>query len=384
LIRARRALSWTDSGELTPELLASLQAARAKWEAVRRSTARADRADAEAGIALAYSAAGLPPPQSMVWCPSPIELARCRREHQRASPASANVKSALVDTVVRSVARSVEHATSRSFRSRVWSEARLTMPSPLSRSVTEAVGSAVRAEERQSAFSWRHNLMHWLRRTKPAHRDLPFEESAFSNHDAAPLGIYEFLHDSAALGRETAPLRGLWLFATSAGWMAPHTDACWICDRPDVLKVDDQGRLHGADGPALRFTDGWSYYSWKGVHVPAWMIEDKPVITVGLVNRERDPVLRRCMIDIMTPAKYIAASDAVCISRDDAGSLWVKTWQHWDTWAAVEVINGTAEPDGTFRHYVLQVPPTMRTAREAVAWTYGLTEQEYARLKMRT
>ena len=51
--------------------------------------------------------------------------------------------------------------------------------------------------------------------------------------------------------------------------------------------------------------------------------------------------------------------------------------------AAVEVVNGTAEPDGTRKHYFLQVPPTVRSAREAVAWTYGLTEQRY-RPKLRT
>jgi len=36
------------------------------------------------------------------------------------------------------------------------------------------------------------------------------------------------------------------------------------------------------------------------------------------------------------------------------------------------------------KHYFLQVPATMRTPREAVAWTYGLSEQEYARLRLRT
>ena len=48
-----------------------------------------------------------------------------------------------------------------------------------------------------------------------------------------------------------------------------------------------------------------------------------------------------------------------------------------------QVVNGTPEPDGTYKHYFLQVPPTMRTPREAVAWTYGLSERHY-RLAMRT
>jgi len=47
------------------------------------------------------------------------------------------------------------------------------------------------------------------------------------------------------------------------------------------------------------------------------------------------------------------------------------------------VVNGSPEPDGTFRHYFLQVPATVRSAREGVAWTYGLTEHRY-RLAVRT
>jgi hypothetical protein len=46
-------------------------------------------------------------------------------------------------------------------------------------------------------------------------------------------------------------------------------------------------------------------------------------------------------------------------------------------WCFVEVVNGTREPDGTHKHYFLRVPPTMLAAREAVAWTYGLSAEAY-------
>ncbi len=375
-------MSWIDATELTPEILSALATARARWDAVRRSTARADRGATEEGIRDAYAATGLPPPRQIIWCGSPIELSQRRREHGIDSGPS--VKATVVDAVVRGVGRAVELSTSRTFRSRLWSEARLSLPSPLSRGVLEAVNTATRNGERHRGSLWRRGFLQWLRRQPPPRRELPFEEATFSSHDGPPLAIYECLGEVCGLKAETAPVKGLLAVASSAGWIAPHEHVCWVSDRPEVLKADEQGRLHSTEGPALRFSDGWSYCSWKGVRIPSWMIEDKEMITVGLVNRERDPVLRRCMIDIMTPAKYIGASDAVCISRDDAGSLWVKTWQHWDSWAAVEVVNGSPEPDGSYRHYVLQVPPTMRTAREAVAWTYGLTEQEYARLRLRT
>jgi hypothetical protein len=38
----------------------------------------------------------------------------------------------------------------------------------------------------------------------------------------------------------------------------------------------------------------------------------------------------------------------------------------------VEVVNATQEPDGWHRRYYLRVPPSIRTARAAVAWTFGI------------
>lgn len=43
----------------------------------------------------------------------------------------------------------------------------------------------------------------------------------------------------------------------------------------------------------------------------------------------------------------------------------------------VEVVNSTPEPDGSHRTYFLRVPPTMRTATAAVAWTFGPHERLY-------
>jgi hypothetical protein len=90
------------------------------------------------------------------------------------------------------------------------------------------------------------------------------------------------------------------------------------------------------------------------------------------------------MIEIMTPQRYVAQGGAARVAEDETGILWRKAWLASDAWAAVEVINATPEPDGTRQHFFLQVPATMRTAREAVAWTYGLSANAYARLAVRT
>jgi hypothetical protein len=47
----------------------------------------------------------------------------------------------------------------------------------------------------------------------------------------------------------------------------------------------------------------------------------------------------------------------------------------------VEVVNATPEPDGTHHIYWLRVPPTVGSAREAVAWTFGLNADHYRPLR---
>jgi hypothetical protein len=44
----------------------------------------------------------------------------------------------------------------------------------------------------------------------------------------------------------------------------------------------------------------------------------------------------------------------------------------------VELVNSTAEPDGSFKTYFLRVPPQIERARQAVAWTFGKNnERDY-------
>ena len=66
------------------------------------------------------------------------------------------------------------------------------------------------------------------------------------------------------------------------------------------------------------------------------------------------------MIEILTPERFIAQGGAYRIAQDETGVLWRQRWR-WEAWAAVEVINGTPEPDGTHKRYFLQVPANMRS-----------------------
>lgn len=118
--------------------------------------------------------------------------------------------------------------------------------------------------------------------------------------------------------------------------------------------------------------------------MPSLVIERPQAITPRLIDLEIDPFVRRCMIEAMTSERFVAQGGADRVGQDETGTLWRKVWWNGDAWSAVEVINGSPEPDGSYRHYFLQVPPEMRTARAAVAWTYGMSEERYAKLDLRT
>ena len=64
-----------------------------------------------------------------------------------------------------------------------------------------------------------------------------------------------------------------------------------------------------------------SFYSWKGVAVPRCMIEHPEQIKPRFIERERDPIIRHCMIDIMTPERYIASGAAMRFADDKVGTL---------------------------------------------------------------
>jgi hypothetical protein len=76
--------------------------------------------------------------------------------------------------------------------------------------------------------------------------------------------------------------------------------------------------------------------------------------------------------------RYLADSGARPLHTDATGTLWRIDLDGDEPVVMVEVLNSTPEPDGTRRTYWLRVPPQTRTAREGVAWTFGLHPDVYA------
>ncbi len=151
----------------------------------------------------------------------------------------------------------------------------------------------------------------------------------------------------------------------------------FACESPTRLSLDENARLHSEFGPALSSLDGYALYAWHGSTVPRWIIEQPEKITIPAIMKEFNAEIRRVMIDRYGIEKFIKGSGAQQIQRDECGVLYKKEFDNDEPLVMVKVKNSSKEPDGSYKYYFLRVPPDTKTAREAVAWTFDMQENDY-------
>ncbi|MEU1882519.1 DUF6745 domain-containing protein [Streptosporangium sp. NPDC020072] len=362
---------------VTSELSDTLSVAALRWEEVALRTGPADRARAEEGVRLAYRLGGLAEPERIIWAASPAEgaviaakLAANRGGGEQDGPGGGPGERAAEFDAGRCVRDQV--------RTRPWERARADALArlgaegwPLAWSLTGGAlwdevnrlvtrirgGIAASAGSEEAGALLRASTL----------------DAVLGQHDAPWLSLFD------ALG---APeVEGLVRVAESAGWWWPFERVALLCERPAELHRDDAGRPHRAEGPALSFPDGFALHAWHGMPVPADFGASMTGLTPARIRAEENAELRRVMLEHFGYDRYLAESGATPTHRDETGVLWRIDLPDDEAVAMVEVVNSTAEPDGTFRTYWLRVPPWTRTAREGVAWTFGQTEGDYRPLK---
>lgn len=161
---------------------------------------------------------------------------------------------------------------------------------------------------------------------------------------------------------------GLWVY-----WVLE--DRVLAVPRP-AIRVE-RGRIHSDRGPAVEWPSGERWFFWRGVRVPRRLIEDPASITIDEISAERNVELRRVLLEIYGPAKFLLHAGIRPVQIDDFGTLYRADLPGDEPLVMVKVVNATPEPDGSRKDYFLRVPPTIKRAREAVAWTFGLEEGRY-------
>jgi hypothetical protein len=249
----------------------------------------------------------------------------------------------------------------------------------LERDRGHAAGAAIAATVLEAAGNTRPPLLPWLwqalghRRPRPIIRRPSFAARACGPDRLAGAGLVATIEE-ALDGATSEPLGALRSICEGAGWLVPHTRVCWLSARPAVVSTDTEGRLHSASGPALSYPDGWSLHAWKGVAVPAWVIERPREITLVWIDAEIDAPVRHAMIDIFTARRFVAEGGAFPVARDACGTLWRRTWTHrgtvFDRWSAVEYWHHRASG---LQRVVEAVPAHLRSPAEAQDWLLGFS-----------
>lgn len=156
----------------------------------------------------------------------------------------------------------------------------------------------------------------------------------------------------------------------------------FVCEYPVHSRLDPEHRFHDESGPAIKFADEFAAHFWHGRRVTRETIESPELITVEQIEKENNVETRSILVERYGLERFIIDSGARKIHEDECGVLYHKVFTSHDSLTdeplvVVMVDNSTPEPDGTRQRFFLRVPPTIKSAREAVAWTFGLDEDDY-------
>ncbi|MEY9872821.1 hypothetical protein ABH931_002298 [Streptacidiphilus sp. MAP12-33] len=357
------------------------------WVGIGTRVGVTDRAAAEAGVRAAYRQAGLPEPRALVWCASPLVgtaaalLLTTGAEGLTGPEARWAVPEArrlLAAQDVRADRPAGAVSVKEAVRVRPWRQARERLVARLGREAWSERWTVA------SGQSW-PRLDALAGQIRVAVADGLAGRGAASEGARPAVGLALF---DAVPGQQDAVrlagladdpgLAGPVAMARSSGWWWPYAEVAVLADLPVVLDRDATGRLHGVDGPALAYGDGFALHAWRGTAVPRSLFERLGALTVEDVRAAPNAEQRRVLLEHFGPGRYLAASEeAQLVHQDGTGVLWRLELPDDEPLVVVEVTDPVPEPDGTRRVRWLRVPPSTRSAREGVAWTFGMPAEAY-------
>jgi len=426
----------TDSLEsLTSEQRRKLEAARNSWRNIGLSVAQTDKATAEMGLEVAYRAAGFNSPKFVIWLKSPRAGATAARllqsdldwpwqldaqqravwdavwtqcinqieEHigqerwhevRRKIRQEANQK--IIDKYNHLIESRIKAEFSEKLGIWVWQYMRQATGNPILDEVRTDVEQKAKAIvtqkiSRKVGDEVFEELVLPIRQqvggaiTDPLRLMMTVNNGVlvgrqtwncgFGQHDSSWVAYYDFLAQVGIKGGEI--LDGIAKLTQSSGWWWPYENFAILTERPTLLKRDNRGLLHCEDGMCMQYADGWGIYAWHGILVPEYVITLPEPITFELIEAEVNVEVRRVLIERFGLDNYLRAGHAIKVHKDSFGTLYKMNLRGDEPILVVHVVNSTPEPDGTYNQYFLRVPPMMVRAKQAVAWTFGLSEEEY-------
>lgn len=374
-------MSDNEREKLTPKERMAVISILGTWHQQVTSTAPSDRAAAETAVTALYHLVNQQVPR-IVWVSSPADAAR---------EAGVDYFTSMAPTLLRTMMSRLDHM-SNGWQIPFAEIARGGLSEPLGSVDSFRAAMAIAgAEPFRTRFSrWVgseiHNHVAGSISMMPFLRRLRSESMrGFLQGGSAPL-LPALIDVATSILQipEAEELRPVVALANSCGYCLPCEDTCYLTERPEFIRTEG-GDLHADEGPAVAWPGGaMPMWRWRGLPVAEHVMAPIAAMDARSIRRERSVILRDIMVERFGLERFIRECGAKPVRQDEAGTLWVA--EHpvpRRRVTAVEVVNGTAEPNGSYRHYFIRVPNTIRTARGAVAWSYGLTAEQY-RVRVRT
>ena len=377
---------------LTDEHRAQLPAWRDQWIANTMSTAAMTEEDRrlcrEAVLGL-YSAANLPPPKHIVFVPSPFVLRfaggfaaavwwKAKNKRGRAATDEATYEATAAATRAATAAATAEATYAAT---RAATDAATYAATDAATDAATYAATAAGFDDHwfsvdikaQIALSRHFGGRFALRCAVSA-----YQMWAGGNQWSAWVSWLSFFRHIVGLQIDYSKWQYWETLTAHSGPRIMHPDFCMISDRPEILTVDNQHRPHNDTGPFCRWRDGSALYAVHDVRVPRWVVEKPERLTVERIDTEPNAEIRRVMLDRFGWSRYLKAGGSTPVDHEEGiGTLHRKPVKNDEDLVMVEVVNSSPESDGSWKRYILRVPPTTKTAREAVAWTFGMTAAEY-------
>jgi hypothetical protein len=162
--------------------------------------------------------------------------------------------------------------------------------------------------------------------------------------------------------------------ASAVYWWA-FQDALVVAPPPVRYACDADGRLHSPDAMAITYPDGWGLFAWRGVRVEADAILHPETLTAERVLGERNIEVRRALIEIVGREALLTQANARVVDDDACGTLLALDVPRDEAIFALRV---TCPSTGNV--YFLRVPPGIRRAHHARAWTFDELPANFAPL----
>ena len=182
---------------------------------------------------------------------------------------------------------------------------------------------------------------------------------------------FRFFYGTTGKAPPTHMQSGFFELMQHSGWVMPYENICFISERHSQIYLDERGRLHSETRPAIAYPDGFSVHAWNGMIFPEEWLVAKPSESDAINMRNGEH--RRIACEMVGWHTILNELEAVTIDKDDDAEIGelVEVSIRYETQKFLRVTCGTG------RNFAIPVPPNMRTAREANAWTWGLQPSEY-------